>query len=314
MKKIFTIFMIVALTFMTGCEKSVEPVNAKIIVPFGGPAITHIQMIKEEPELLEGSQYSIEVVRGADPLVAAFTSKSHDIIIAPTNLGAKMYNANSEYVLAATIAWGANYLVSTEGDFNLEDLRGQEIIAFGKNATPDVVLTSVLKKAGIYDEVTIKYVNSVNDVQAEIIAGNAKFGLLAEPILTVTKTKKQGLGVLDLQEEWASISGKSIIPQAGVFVSKSLLENNKDFVTNYLAQLEKSIDFANTSEDLASYSDEIEFGLPGAIVAKATPSSNLKFVNAIDSKDDLLVYFNEIMELNPKLIGDKLPDADFYLK
>lgn len=314
MKKLLSIITVLSIVLLSACSPKSEPVSAKIITPFGGPAMTHIQIMKEMPVILEGSDYEVEVVVGADPLVAAFTSMSHDIIIAPTNLGAKMYNASGKYKLAATIAWGANYLVSTDGPISIADLKGKEIVAFGKNATPDVVLTSILKEAGVYEDVTIRYVNSVSDVQVELLTGSATIGLLAEPILTVTKTKKE-LSVIDLQEEWASISGENVIPQAAIFVSVDLLEKNREFVDSYLEAVKVSIEFANTNgDDLATYADEIEFGLPGAIVKKAAIGSNLKFVSAIDSKAQIEVYFNEIMELNPKLIGEKLPDADFYLK
>ncbi len=314
MKKIISILTVLSVVLLSACSDKSEPVNAKIITPFGGPAMTQIKIMKEQPVLLEESTYEIEVVVGADPLVAAFTSKSHDIIIAPTNLGAKLYNAGGDYQLAAVIAWGANYLVSTDGPITIADLKGKEIVAFGKNATPDVVLTSILKEAGVYDDVTIRYVNSVSDVQVELLTGKATIGLLAEPILTVTKTKKE-LTVIDLQEEWAKISGEKLIPQAGIFVSKDLVVKNKKFVDAYLNACKEAIDFANTEGDkLAEYANDIEFGLPGAIVKKAAMGSNLKFASAIDSQASIELYFKEIIDLNPKLIGEKLPDASFYLE
>jgi len=314
MRKIISVLTVLSIMLLVACSPKSEPVNAKVIVPFGGPAMTHIEVIKEKPVLLDGSEYEIEVVIGADPLVAAFTSKSHDIIVAPTNLGAKMYNASGNYQLAAVVAWGANYLASTEGVVTIDELKGKEIVAFGKNATPDVVLTSVLKAAGVYDDVTIRYVNSVSDVQVELLTGKATIGLLAEPILTVAKTKKE-ITTIDLQKEWSKISGEEVIPQAGIFVSKELVEKNKEFVMNYLDAVKTSIEFANTDGDmLAEYADAIEFGLPGMVVKKAVMGSNLKYVSAIDSQEQLEVYFNEIMNLNPKLIGETLPDADFYLK
>ena len=39
-----------------------------------------------------------EIVGGSDPLVSAFTNATHDIIVAPVNLGAKLYKANGNYI------------------------------------------------------------------------------------------------------------------------------------------------------------------------------------------------------------------------
>ena len=64
--------------------------------------------------------------------------------------------------------------------------------------------------------------------------------------------------------------------------------------------------------DAALALEAIEFGLPAKIIESAIPGSHLSFATATDSREDLEFYYNEILGLNPLLIGDMLPGDDFY--
>lgn len=298
-------------------EESAEPVELSVLVPFGSPALSMSGLIINE-DTQEGSyslgnnSYKLEIVNGADPLVAAFTSQSHDVIIAPTNLGAKFYSAGIPYKYAGAVVYGNLYLASLNELAAPADLVGKEIVAFSQNATPDVVLQTILSANDLTDKVTVRYVGSVSEAQGELLAGTADAALLAEPILSVTKTKAE-LNVLDLQTEWATSTGLESYPQAGIFIKADLIDNNFDVVGEFLELVQTSIRQANedpaaTAQSLAA----IEFGLPAKVIESAIPNSHLVFQSALDSRQDLVFYYNKIMELNPNLIGGALPDDKYY--
>ena len=85
---------------------TVDETPVSIICPSGTPALG----LANYYDSVKGA--SFEIVNGADPLVAAFGTKSHDLIVAPVNLGAKFYNTNENYVLAKTFVWGNLFLAS----------------------------------------------------------------------------------------------------------------------------------------------------------------------------------------------------------
>lgn len=308
MKKLLLLLSLLFTISLVACEK--EEVDVKIMAPLGSPALAQTYIQSTQPELGENSTYSVEIVGGTDPLVAAFTSGSHDIIYAPTNLGAKLIKSGIEYKYAGAVVWGTLYIgtQSTE-PIELSDLEGKELIVFGQNATPDVVTQTVLGDM----DVTIKYVGSAADAQAEILANNNAFVLLTEPLLSVTRIKVSNLQTIDLQEEWSKITGKDKYPQAGIFVKNSLIEARPDVVKTYLELVEESVNQANeTPDQIAMMAVGLEYGLPLPVLESAIPTSSLHFENAKDSKDDLIFYFEKIMELNPALIGGELPAEDFY--
>ena len=318
MKKILSIIALFILVFgLTACkdiQEEKELVHLKIMAPIGTPALAQTYMESTLPSLGDNITYEIDSVYGTDPLVAAFGSGSHDIIYAPTNLGAKLISTGLDYQFAGTVVWGNLYLASTGYDtFTLDDLDGKEIIAFGQNATPDIVLQTILDNHIFTTAPTITYVDSVSQAQAEILTDNTKIVLMAEPALSVLGLPTKlgdSLNVIDLQHEWEIVTGSLSYPMAGIFV-KSDLDTN--IVNAYLTAVENSIDEANSNPDeVAQMAVDLDYGFPLGVLISAIPRSNLSYLNALESKDALEIYFTYIIELNPALIGGNLPGDTFY--
>lgn len=300
MKKILTIIMIMIVSIsITACNNS-EPLT--VMAPNGAPAFAQL-FVQDDEE-----NYTVDIVNGVDPLVAAFGSGSHDFIFAPTNLGAKLYNSGIEYKFIAAITFGNYYLVSMEDNFTLESLEGKEIVVFGQNATSDIVLKYILEENDI--TATLTYVDSVATANAAFIADNTKIIMSAEPLLSVLAINVSGFNTIDLQTKYQEITGESSYPQAGVFAKTSLSSRQ---IRNFLNDLEDSVEKVNTDLDsTVAKAAELEYTFPEAVIRSAIPNSNIDFIAASDVRNDLESYFSIILTMNGALIGDKLPDDDFY--
>jgi ABC-type nitrate/sulfonate/bicarbonate transport system substrate-binding protein len=301
MKKVLS-FLMVALLFvgLIGCNTDSEPLT--VMAPNGAPALAQI-FVQDDSE-----NYTVDVVNGADPLAAAFGSGSHDFIFAPTNLGAKLYTSGIEYKFIAAVTFGNYFLASTQENFTLESLEGKEVIVFGQNSTSDIVLKYVLSENDI--NVTFSYVDAVTTANAALIADNSKIILSAEPLLSVLANQVTNLNTIDLQTEYQEITGKSSYPQAGVFAKASLTSKQ---INRFLDDLEDSINKVNNDLDNSiAKALELEYTFPESVLRTAIPNSHISFVTAEDVKDDLEAYFNIILEMNGALIGNQLPDDDFY--
>jgi NitT/TauT family transport system substrate-binding protein len=298
--------------FLTACGEK-EEVHFKVMAPLGSPSLAQTYMEKTLPSLGENVTYEVDVVVGTDPLIAAFGSGSHDVIYAPTNLGAKLISTGIEYKFAGTVVWGNLYIATgSDTELTLDDLEGKEIVAFGINATPDVVLQTVLDNHTFVTAPTIRYVDSANMAQAELMADQSTIILTAEPLLSVLSLPSNvaNLKYINLQDEWAKVTGNSSYPQAGIFVKSDL---DSDVVEAYLEKVENSIAEALADPaKVAGYAVELDYGLPLPVLTSAIPRSNLNFQSASDSKAALETYFNYILDFNGALIGGKLPSDDFY--
>ena len=321
LKKITSIILVIALVFLLeSCKDEnngeVKSVEFSVIAPVGSPALAQTFMESTLPSLGDNVTYDIEIVSGVDPLIVAFGSESHEIIYAPTNLGAKLISTGVPYKFAGTVVWGNLYLATgTDEEFTMADLDGKDIVVFGQNATPDIILQTILDAYTWVVEPTITYVADAGTAMGEVVLDPSKIVLLAEPVLSVASlpSKVGNMKSIDLQAEWAKITGDNSYPQAGIFVHEDL---DKDVVEAYLLAVQNSINEALTNTAaVAQMAVDLEYGtFPLPVLLGAIPRSNLEFMSALDSRTDLETYFGYIIAINPALIGGALPEDSFYFE
>lgn len=308
MKKILTMFIaILCLGLLVSCTES-KTNKVSIIVPSGTPTLGVADALHSDADL-----FDYNVVQGSDALVAAFTNANYDIIVAPVNLGAKFYSSlnNFEYVFYQTIVGGCFYLVTSEDITELSQINGKEITVFGANSTPDVIIRSLINYYNL--DVKINYVSDVAEANASLISNKSTIIVSAQP--SISKFNASGkFNVIDLQAEWKKMSGSTYsIPQAGIFVKKSKLDDKS--VVNALNKLNASLSLSTTNPDKLAESgtqiDEALNKIGKETLIKAIPHCN--FVTTKNNMAEIEFYFNKLIELNlGQTMGGKLPSEDFY--
>lgn len=292
--------LIILLIILTLCScKPKETLS--LMVPQGSPAMTVLGLNSEN--------YLIDVVNGPDPLLAAFGSLSHDAIIAPTNLGAKLFQSKDDYQLAAVLVWGNYHIVSTSfQNPSLQGLEGKEIMVFGRNQTSDIIIKHLLDAYNI--DANLIYVDSVQLAAAEYLVDPTKIVMVAEPSLSKIKALVPGTKSLDLQEVYSNLHDGSSYPQASLFVKKDL---NKTKVSQLIDDLTSSIHWVNEKSDLVCQKG-VEFGiLDDEIIFKdAIEGSHLMLQIPTEAKTSLTNYLMIILDMNPNLIGGQIPNEGFY--
>jgi len=304
MKKISTLFLsIFVVLTLFGCQpKKQADLPITMIVPFGSPSLSQVYLQNSE-------DYRVDIVQGADPLVAAFGSQSHDVIFAPTNLGSKMYQAKPDYILLAVVVWGNTYLVTEkEGIETFNDLENEKIVIFGRNQTSDIVFEYIRSQAGIV--VDTQYVENVTVATEMFLADTQKIVMVAEPSLSRIQMLRPNVTIIDLQDLYETYQQTASYPQAGVFIKKTMSPATQE---KLMKDLENSIQMAN--QDPGSTADlaiSLGMSLPKAVLVSAIPKSNLHFKTAKESKIEIENYFKLILNQNSQLIGGKLPEDAFY--
>lgn len=308
MKKIIVFLtLIFSLCLFTSCISDKSD-KVTVLVPSGAPTFGIADALNNASDNIE-----YEIVPGADALQAAFINGTHDIIVAPVNLGAKFYQELNkfEYVYYQTIVGGCFYLVSSNDINSVEDINNTEITVFGANSTPDVIIRSLINYYNL--NVTINYVSDVTEANAMLVSGKATTIVSAEPSISKFNASKK-FHTISLLDEWKKISSSDYnIPQAGIFVKKEKL-NNKE-VKDVLNKFMDSLALANSNpETLANSAVKVDETLNkiGVDTLKvAAPRCN--FISEKYNKEEVVFYFNKLIELGlGKTIGGKLPDEAFF--
>lgn len=270
-----------------------------ILTPNGTPYVAIAGVLGTE-------NVKIETVAGAANLQTALASGSHDIVIAPVNVGANLYNkGNSKYQISHIITSNNVYIVTrSENELNsIINLKDQKVLGFSPAGIPASVLKKLYSNNGLdISNVDFQYPSSAAVYAA--FAGNltdAKYALMSEPEITKL-TVKEGISVktLDLTKELGVD-----VAQACVFVNP---ESNQEVVNQVLALINKSVKSLN--EDTTSYVDRIIkldriFESTGReVLINSIPKTNIVFKEAKTNKNDVETILN--------ILGVALPNDEFY--
>ena len=241
MKKILIIVMLFLCFIVSACGKETDKVT--IISPGGVPFMAI-------GGLLEDSELSIDAVSGAENLQTALSSGSHDIVIAPINLGAKLYGSGkSQYKVAAVITMNNAYIV-TKASNELEtvnDLIDKEIMAFGKAGVPGGLLQFLYNTNSnlSLDLIGENWYESSVDVYGLFKKDTvAEYALMSEPEISKLKINDQiNVKTLDV----CQLLNIDIAPQACIFVNPNSENLNK--ISDVLAKIKTNIEFLNENPE-----------------------------------------------------------------
>ena len=316
---VIVLLLVFGLASLSGCQDNQPQGNGgdekqvySFLAPTGTPSLALATVFDNNPEV------EYEIVAGANPLIAAITSGSHDFVVAPVNVGAKLFANNQKYKLVKTLVWGNFYIASLSEISSVEDLEGKTITAFSQNSSPDIMLKAVLDAYGLTDKVTIEYVDAVTTANSMMMSGQAEIIISAEPSISVLKNKKT-IYTIDLQSEWNKLSDGSSFPQAGLFVNADLLKDDKKEATMaFINKVLEKIEDYKTPSVLAAAAVKIDtsFETVGATnLEKAIPNCWIAIKTLEEEKAAINYYTQKLIDLGlGAQIGGSKPSEEFYVK
>lgn len=303
---------------MEDVENEEEPLDVKVVMPYGTPTLSSVKMVTENPVIDENVTVTYELIEATDVLSATLINNEADIAIVPTNLAATLYNKDTGYQLAGTSVWGILYVASSEEISDIEDLKGKTIGAMGRDMTPDAILRYILDGNNINadEDLTIEYFSGSSELASNFIAGEINTEVAPEPVLTNMLSKRSYANVvMNLQDEWANLTGYDSYPQASLIISSDLINNNPEFVTSFIEEYDSSVDWVNENpQEAGEYYEKLDIGLNAQIIEEAIPNCSLDFVDSVNAKESINGYLQILYDFNPKLLGGSMVDENLYFE
>lgn len=176
-----------------------------------------------------------------------------------------------------------------------------------------VVLPGAESSVDTDKKVYLKYVSASSELIPLLKKGEAKFGVLGEPAVSMANAKTGTSIVLDLQAEYKKINGENAVyPQAGVLVKEDLTQDNW-FMAEFYGALEANEDWlmqnaSSVKEKLNSLGSSLAVDFTQEILQRC----NLGSITSYDLKQDIENYFTVIKEFDSTFIGGNLPTEGFY--
>ena len=302
-------------------ENTEEKEKTKInVVALKGPtALGSVKLWEDSENGETGAVYNISVVGDPSEAVAKIANKDADVAMVPTNMASVLYNKTSKNVnIAAINTLGVLYLVTNDKSISsIRDLAGKTVFVSGQGATPDFVLRYILKKNGLTPgkDVNLEYKSEHSELAAQVISENVSIAVLPEPFVSQVLTKNSKIRVsLDLTNEWNKITNDSVLTMGSIVVRKDFLKNKKEDFDKFLKNYQKSVEYVSeNTENAAELADK--FGIMQKEIAiKALPKCNVVFISGNEMQQKTENFLKILYDFEPKSIGGKIPDEDFYYK
>ena len=290
-------------------EEPTEKTKVNLAALSGPTALGMLELLEQNEKGEAANDYQVTLATAPDEVVAKVVSGELDIAAVPTNVAATLYNKTQGGVqLAALNTMGVLYIVEAgESIQSVADLKGKTIYSTGQGSTPEYALNLVLEKNGLTvgEDVTVVYKTD-----------NSEIAPLPQPFVTSVMGQNETLRVaLDMTEEWdKATDGASGLTMGCVVVRTEFAQQNKEALDLFLDEYERSVQTVTSAEGLEHAAQLAEqYNIVKAPVArKAIPACNIVFVQGEQMQQIAGGFLEVLYQANPKSVGGKLPDANFY--
>ena len=261
------------------------------------------------------------VWKSTDQMRAGIASGDFQIFATSTYAAANFFNRGAGTVMLNVVTWGVLYVMARDkGISSIEDLAGKHVLLSNKNEAPDLLFRLVLKWSGLDPDkdVTLDYVGSPGEAVPLYLAGRGDVALLHEPASTAAlfRAKKAGIPLyraIDITEVYGVHTGRGPrIPQVGLAVNPDYLEKSPEVVEAVHQACVDAGAWIKANWDEAGQLAANSLPLPAPVIAKSLPFVHLDVKTAKEAQEDIELYFDHLMSLDPGIVGGKKPPADFY--
>ena len=303
--------MLFSLAAFAACSKKQDDTEIRIAALKGPTGMGMVKLADKQ----NYPNYTVSIEASPDALNPRIISGEVDVATVPVNLASVLYNKlDGDISVLAVSTLGVLYVVEAGSEVNsVADLAGKTVYATGQGATPEYILNYLLDKNGVAGSVEVNYVGEHAALATMLADGSAEIGMLPEPNVTSTLAGNDNLRIaLNLTEEWNKVCSTELV-QGVVIARKSFVNEHPEAIEQFLREYEKSSAFVNENIDEAAKLI-VDAGILGnvEIAKKAIPNCNISFSKGEAMHKAVEGMLAVLFEANPKSIGGKLPDKDFY--
>lgn len=323
MKLIFLIFNLFVSLYAVEFQKL-----DKIVLSGPMANVTHPLLRIIETGALDDVAKKIEfhLWKNPDELRALSLKHSVDFVAVPTNVAATLYNKGVDIKLLNVSVWSILSLLTRDESLKkIEDFKGKTIAMPFRGDMPDIIFEEIAKAKGlnVKKDFNLQYLSSPLEAMQMLVLRRIDHALLAEPATSIAlrKTGSFPLKLIApdlyrssvLAKEWGEVfKVQSKIPVAGIATVGKIKENDY-VIKRFNEELEKAtLWYKNNPKQAGKLAEKYIKMLEAKGVADSIEHIQMDVVQASQAKKDLEFFMNLLYVNNPKSIGGKLPDDQFY--
>lgn len=297
---------------------NVLPVRAQEVLNLWGPPVSPTVLLAVAAKMGKAKDilpFQVQTWQNPDQLRAGLVSGTIRASIVPSYVAANLRNQGQAVRLHNIMTSGLLSVMSkNKAITEAAQLVGQKIVMPFKNDMPDLVLQILAKRSGLSLDNLVTYTATPPEALGLFLQQDFPCALLPEPLASAAVLRGKQMNVqvergLSIAQWWnESFASTKGIPQAGLMISEAFAAKNAEFLAALDQDLVKAVDWVKDNPTAAA---EIASGyLPAPIPAlqQALPHSGLMALKAQEMREEILTFFQELYQLNPKITGGKPAD------
>ncbi len=277
-----------------------------VLVPKSPPTIPVIKAMQDSADM------DIEYYTSVNTQIIPKIIKNEDYLyLIPTNLAAKLSLKVNDIRLLSVLSTGLLSVVGIEEMGKISGLEGKKLYIGAQGSSPDVITRYILSRHKTQPNIIYR---SSEEIFKLAVSKKLEFAVLPEPLATMALLKNSSLKRLFvLKEEWRKINGVDSIPQVGLFASQSFIEKEKPQIEKLLRSLERAVAWTNENPYNAAKIgiEKMNLNFEPDALSISIPYMNLVYIDSKNSKEDLIKYFEALIEMEENVLNE-LPREEFY--
>lgn len=256
-----------------------------------------------------------------DELRAAIVAGTSLLYSTPSHAPANLVNRGMPLKMAAIIGMGHLSVVTADASISsFHDLAGKTILGFFRHDMPDLVFRAVAKMEGMDPDkdFDLQYVQTPMEAGQLLAAGKYDTAVLSEPpataaIMMAGQKGRELRRAFDLKKLWGDHKGHARIPMVAVALHQKLIDTAPEVVAALGKGLAAAKSHVLADPKAAAALAEKTMDMKPMVFEKAFDQFNIDYVPAAGIKDELVAFYETLIDLEPQSLGGKLPPDDFYL-
>jgi NitT/TauT family transport system substrate-binding protein len=257
-----------------------------------------------------------------DQLKAYVAGKQGDFVTMPSNSSALFYNKGLKVQLLDISVWNITYLITSDARAgSLADIKGESLAVPFEGSVPDLMFQYIVKAEGLDPQKDFKVRYAADPTQAAqlLLSGQVQNAVLSEALATAvilqTKTAAKPLHrALAFDKAWTDASGGTDSPIAGTVATASVMDR-PDVIAAFEREYKAAVQWMLDNPEEAGKLVETQLpqlGLKAAVMTASLQNITWRYTAATDARASLDLFYQDLSELSPEVIGGKVPDDGFY--
>jgi len=312
-KILFVLSLLFMMTMIFSAPAAVEAVEVNVQAPTIPAALPFLWM-QEEGKIPAAFDFDLNLSSDHQRGMSLIAQNDIQFLVTGSNVAANAYNRGIDIKMININTWAIDYLLTNGFEAeNWSDLKGKSLALPLQGGPLDFLARYLMQKNKVNPEDVNLVYRALPGAAQYFMAGNVDSILLPEPLVTVTLARSDNAVLsMDIQNEWAEIHGDQRIPFVGLFANGEFADNYPQFTKIFKGLYSQGVDWVNQNPDQAAELAAENFNMPAPLLKKSMQRVNLNIYSDQESREVLELYFSEILDIYPEMLGGNMIDEEFY--